>query len=482
MIPSVFDALQEDFQLDAVHLAVISPTRAMVLYLLSPIFGYLADTRSRTPVMVIGVFFWGVCTVAMASASSYYYFLACLVGSGMGMAVVTPLTYSFLADYHSASELGGSIGWLGFSSVIGGLLGVVVPTAMRNVTIGTMSSWRLVFFSNACVILVVAFLCLAAMREPPRRAKVAMTGGHLTFLVKNATFWLVVFQGFCGSLSWDVIYFLLLWFHCMGIDHWQAAGIFFCCCAGAAAGGLFGGYMGDWSSRWSPRRGRLLVSQGFVFVGLPLGIIFFAIVPTVPSSIPIYMGLGVLFGFSIASPAAACVLPIVNEVVPSCVAGTAFAIDRFVEGGSTAIGSMSVGFLARHLGYKGKDFCDASRHSLGQMQGQARSLGKALAVVMVVPWVLYFLVFFVLYWTYPYDREQRDIVERRDTLLATGEVSADSVEIVDPSSGNGSPWASQPTKLREDDEPMTSTENPFEGQGKQADLPNPFLGRASMEE
>jgi hypothetical protein len=37
------------------------------------------------------------------------------------------------------------------------------------------------------------------------------------------------------------------------------------------------------------------------------------------------------------------------------------------------------------------------------MEGQARKLGYAMAIVMVVPWLLYFLLFFLPFKTFPGD-------------------------------------------------------------------------------
>ncbi len=104
----------------------------------------------------------------MSTQVTYAGFLVCLIFSGCGMAAVTPLTYSLLADYNSPQNLGKSIGWVGFSSVVGGLVGVVFPTAVRAHVAGS-SSWRVVVFASAIAILVVGVIAFIGLKEPQRR-------------------------------------------------------------------------------------------------------------------------------------------------------------------------------------------------------------------------------------------------------------------------------------------------------------------------
>jgi hypothetical protein len=156
---------------------------------------------------------------------------------------------------------------------------------------------------------------------------------------------LVVAQGFVGSLSWDVISYIMLWLACMGFARSQQTVVFGLARVGAAVGGLSGGFVGDWAHRRYEHAGRLLVSMGADFVGVPLGIVFFSLIPTCESSKSIFAVLGLIFGLAISWPASACVLPMSSAVVPAISVGTGFAIDRLVEGRASTFGTLAVGAL-----------------------------------------------------------------------------------------------------------------------------------------
>jgi H+/Cl- antiporter ClcA len=68
----------------------------------------------------------------------------------------------------------------------------------------------------------------------------------------------------------------------MGMTTGQAGIAFSSCALGAALGSLFGGFCGDWAAAWDPEKGRIVVGQISVFLGIPFAVVFFGEIPRSP--------------------------------------------------------------------------------------------------------------------------------------------------------------------------------------------------------
>jgi MFS family permease len=188
VVQAEYDALQSDFQLGPRHLALISALRQGVMYGVSPAYGYLADTQKRSRVFYISVLVWALATFLMAGAQTYAGFLVAVMFAGASMAAVVPLTYSFLSDFYPADSLGTAFGWLGFSSVLGGLAGVVVPVILHPIDVG-VAHWRVVLYCNAGAVAFGAGVAFCLLRDPKRKATEPISMRHMRHLAHNATFW-----------------------------------------------------------------------------------------------------------------------------------------------------------------------------------------------------------------------------------------------------------------------------------------------------
>jgi MFS family permease len=410
----VYNDLQKDFNLGPRHLSAVPLVRGLVQYSLAPLFGYLSDCYSRRRLFTIGVLWWGVSTLFIAAASTFAELIVASALNAIGLATVVPVSYSLLTDYFPVENRGKAFGWLGFSSVSGAIAGVMLPTALEGVDFNTtLHNWRICTYILGAVVMVLSLMIVFVVKNPPRKEAVGVNLSHLKAIFANKTYLLVMMAGVCSSLSWDVFSFLVLWLQCMGMSTVQSGIAFSSCALGAAIGGLFGGYAGDWASSWDRDKGRIIVGQISIFLGIPFAVIFFGEIPRSPDWLWLFCVIGFCFGFSISWPSSACNLPILSEVVPHAASGTAYSIDRLIEGSAAAVGSLGLGILAKSYGYLGGDHCSPNM-SAEQLAPMSAGLANALLLVMVVPWSVCFFVYFLLYWTYRRDRKGAFINGHRD--------------------------------------------------------------------
>ena len=140
-------------------------TAFIIVYMLaSPIFGALAERRSRKVLIAFGVASWSLATAAAAYSSGFYSLLIARAAVGVGEAAYATLAPSVLADFfpperrnrvftvfYVATPVGSAIGF-----VLGGLL-------------GERYGWRTAFLAVGLPGLLVAGLALL-MKDPVRGA------------------------------------------------------------------------------------------------------------------------------------------------------------------------------------------------------------------------------------------------------------------------------------------------------------------------
>ena len=140
-------------------------TAFIIVYMLaSPIFGALAERRSRKVLIAFGVASWSLATAAAAYSSGFYSLLIARAAVGVGEAAYATLAPSVLADFfpperrnrvftvfYVATPVGSAIGF-----VLGGLL-------------GEHYGWRTAFLAVGLPGLLVAGLALL-MKDPVRGA------------------------------------------------------------------------------------------------------------------------------------------------------------------------------------------------------------------------------------------------------------------------------------------------------------------------
>lgn len=141
--------------------------------------GALGDRWGRKPMLLAGLTVFGVANVVAGLASSVEVMLGARLFSGVGAAMIMPITLAVITSTFPAEERGRAIGvWTGVAGG-GGILGMFLSAALVDV-----ASWRWLFVLP--IALVVVALVMALRSVPNSRDKTGHrfdTVGALTSVV-----------------------------------------------------------------------------------------------------------------------------------------------------------------------------------------------------------------------------------------------------------------------------------------------------------
>jgi MFS family permease len=274
---SVFDPIKEEMDLTDVQLGVIG-SAFMWVYAVTLVLGaWVGDWVSRKALILGGLVFWSVVTLATGFAENYWQLVACRAVEGFGEAFYFPASMSLISDYHGKATRSRAMALHQSSVYAGTVLGGAVAGYC-----GQFYGWRTGFYLFGSAGILLAVVLLVTLREPARGAA---DGGHtarpVTFadLLRGAREVLTnpmalvllgVFIGtvFVGSvfLAWTPTYLkrvfgLSLSRSGLNATVWLQVG--------SIVGVVAGGWLAD---RWSRRRagGRMLVQVAGLFAGAPL--------------------------------------------------------------------------------------------------------------------------------------------------------------------------------------------------------------------
>jgi MFS family permease len=355
--------------------------------------------------------------------------------TGFGLAVIIPATQSLIADYYPPEKRGGAFGWLGLTGVVGVIFGTIFATALvtGTTTIMGMYSWKFVFLIWGIVSFIMGLLVLFFTKDPIRGEMEPELKGIITKekaerykvktsdfkkILKNKTFLLIMLQGISGSIPWNGILFMVIWFEYIGFDPLTAGLIFSLIAIGAALGNLLGGLIGDKAARWKPKTGRILIAQISVFSGIPLTLVIFLLIPMVPGSMILYIIFGAITGLLISWCGPGCNNPIFSEIFEPEIRSTAFAVDRVFEGSFSALGTILVGLAAVFFGYQTPPLgVEISSLPDSLRIRNMIALAYGMFLVALIPWILCLIFYTFVYKTYYKDAEKmRKILEQRAKL------------------------------------------------------------------
>lgn len=152
-------------------------TALVIVYMLtSPIFGSLADRRSRKVLIAIGVAVWSLATAGAALATGLLSFLIARGLVGVGEAAYATISPSLISDYYPPARRNRIITIFYVAIPVGTALGFTLGGL-----VGNAYGWRTAFLVCGLPGLIAAGLALL-IKEPPR-------GGFDTEPVRSAPSW-----------------------------------------------------------------------------------------------------------------------------------------------------------------------------------------------------------------------------------------------------------------------------------------------------
>lgn len=152
-------------------------TAFMVTYMIAaPLFGRLAEQRSRWILIGVGVSLWSVASGASGLAATFLILLATRCFVGIGEAAYGPVAPAIIADSFSIRVRGRVLSWFYTAMPIGSAIGYVLGEQIAKSRIGDFGSqlfglssvsWRWAFYLVTPPGLILGLCCLF-LRDPSR--------------------------------------------------------------------------------------------------------------------------------------------------------------------------------------------------------------------------------------------------------------------------------------------------------------------------
>jgi MFS family permease len=214
---------------------------------------WLADRRSRVPIIAVSIGLWSLFTAACGMAQFYWQLVLARMGVAFGEAGGIAPSYSLIADFYPRSRRARALAFFSLGIPIGSALGIFFGGWLT-----THLSWRAAFLIVGLAGLPTALLVKLLVREPRRggfdRDEGAAAPPAPPFLdacrtlAANPSFWLLSFGAASGSiLGYGLIFWLPSFFkRSFGLPPdvvgWYYGSIVL---VGGVAGTWLGGWLGD---------------------------------------------------------------------------------------------------------------------------------------------------------------------------------------------------------------------------------------------
>lgn len=171
---SVFPLLREEMNLSNVQLGFVAASFSWVYAAFGPIAGLIGDRMTRKTLILGGLIFWSVVTIATALSTEYWHLLLFRSLEGLGEAFYFPAAMSLVADYHSPATRSRAMS-LHQSSVYAG---TIAGGTVAGYT-GQLYGWRSGFYIFGILGVVLGVALWTFLREPRRGAAEAEVAGEI---------------------------------------------------------------------------------------------------------------------------------------------------------------------------------------------------------------------------------------------------------------------------------------------------------------
>ncbi|HJZ90884.1 MAG TPA: MFS transporter [Gemmataceae bacterium] len=162
---SVFPLLKEQMQLSLVDRGVLASAFMWPYALALPFAGVIADRVNRKALILGGLVFWSLITLATGFATEFWHLVVFRALEGLGEAFYFPASMSLISDYHGKDTRSRAMGLHQSSVYAGTVLGGVVAGYC-----GDTYGWQLGFYVFGGLGVVLAAVLVLALREPIRGA------------------------------------------------------------------------------------------------------------------------------------------------------------------------------------------------------------------------------------------------------------------------------------------------------------------------
>lgn len=185
---SVFPLLKLEMGLSDVQLGIVGASFMWVYAAFGALAGLVGDRLPRRTVVIGGLIFWSLITVATALSTTYTHLVIFRALEGFGEAFYFPASMSMLSDYHDAKTRSRAMSFHQSSVYAGTIAGGSLAGYM-----GEHFGWRSSFHLFGWLGVALGLVLLLLLREPPRSQQpVAVAASHQTVNLKEGQVWATI--------------------------------------------------------------------------------------------------------------------------------------------------------------------------------------------------------------------------------------------------------------------------------------------------
>jgi MFS family permease len=160
---SVFPLLKSEMGLSDVQLGIVGSAFMWVYAAVGPVAGLIGDRLRRKTLIITGLVFWSLITLATAASTTYTHLVIFRALEGFGEAFYFPASMSLLSDYHEPATRSRAMA-LHQSSVYAG----TIAGGSISGLLGQHYGWRSSFYLFGAAGILYGVLLLLLLREPAR--------------------------------------------------------------------------------------------------------------------------------------------------------------------------------------------------------------------------------------------------------------------------------------------------------------------------
>ncbi|HEX4795618.1 MAG TPA: MFS transporter [Humisphaera sp.] len=160
---SVFPLLKSRFNLSDLQLGIIGSSFMWVYAAAGPLAGLVGDRVSRKALILGGLIFWSLITLATAFSTRYPHLILFRALEGLGEAFYFPASMSLISDYHGPKTRSRAMAIHQSSVYAGTILG-----GSASGILGQYFGWKSGFYVFGIAGIILALLLTLMLREIPR--------------------------------------------------------------------------------------------------------------------------------------------------------------------------------------------------------------------------------------------------------------------------------------------------------------------------
>ncbi len=157
----LFGVLSLEFRVPQNDILIAIPAFMFPFAIVQLFSGAISDIKGRIPVLILGLFLFGVGMAIAAFSLSLQTYVIANILAGIGFGFVNPVLIATLTDINPESKIARKLGYLGASATLGVGLGPFLASLMVDM-------WRLIYVSFI-VINIFCLIVIILIKRPQQR-------------------------------------------------------------------------------------------------------------------------------------------------------------------------------------------------------------------------------------------------------------------------------------------------------------------------